>query len=341
MRRRYVQLAVFFSVLFGAGTATSQTTDPLTQIGNLLNDALYISKLYITPATDAAIYQASSAWVNTPQKAKLWDFTLGLHVNTFFVPASNRRYTINNSDFSFFTIENGASSVSVPTALGKEDQVYLVGYITDGETQNQVRLKTPEGVDMEQIVYPYIQGTLGLPFGTELIAKFSTKVKLKRGYYQVYGAGLKHNLSQYMPRLEAKNYFLSIMAGYSQEQISFDFLDTQTPYGSLGLNELTGFVDTWQFQLNGSKKWKRFELNAALIANASAIEYEVGGDRGEIEDVIPVRSIINQKLQEIDDNKFNIIGEVSGRIKLGNFYLQPNVAFGKFVNTNFSVQYEF
>ncbi|HEY0091224.1 MAG TPA: DUF6588 family protein, partial [Flavobacterium sp.] len=297
MRKQCTNIALGLSMFLGVN-ASAQTTDPFVQIGNLLTDALLISKLYITPATDAAVYQASSGWVNTPQKAKLWDFTLSLHVNTFFVPASNRRYTIENSDFLFFHFENGEPSASVPTALGNDDQVWLVGTIDDGTNQNNIRLETPEGVDMEQIVYPYLQGSLGLVFGTELVVKYSTKVQLKKGHYQVYGAGLKHNLSQYVPKMEAKNLFVSAFAGFSKEEISFKFLDTQTPYGTLGLNEITGLVDTWQFQLNASKKWNKFELIGGFITNVSDIEYKVEGERGQIEDVLPVNEIVNKKLEE-------------------------------------------
>ena len=341
MHKHFIQITFCIALLCNVNRASAQTTETLVQIESLLTDALYVSKLYITPATDAAVYQASSSWIYTPRKAKLWDVTIGLHINTFFVPASNRKYTVNNDDFLFFEIEGGAPSASLPTALGNDDQIYLVGNIDDGETQNQIRLKTPEGVDMEEIVYPYLQGALGLPFGTELIVKYSTKVQLKRGQYQVYGAGIKHNLSQYLPKLEAKNWSLSAFGGYSKEEITFNFLDTQTPYGSLGLNEITGLVDTWQFQLNGAKKWNKFELMAGIITNVSNIKYEVGGERGQIEDVLPVNAIINNKLKEIYKTKTNLIGEVSGRYQFGRFYLQPTVAFGKFVNTNLSIQYEF
>ncbi|MEY2922932.1 MAG: hypothetical protein RL108_1558, partial [Bacteroidota bacterium] len=37
----------------------------------------------------------------------------------------------------------------------------------------------------------------------------------------------------------------------------------------------------------------------------------------------------------------NGIGEISGRYQFSKFYVQSSIAFGKFVNTNLSVQYEF
>ncbi len=80
---------------------------------------------------------------------------------------------------------------------------------------------------------------------------------------------------------------------------------------------------------------------AGIIANTSNFKYKVGGERGEIENVIPLQQILNKKLEEIYKTKTNVMGEISGRYQIKKFYLQPVVAFGKFVNTNFSVQYEF
>lgn len=335
------RLAVLLLIFGSVSKTHAQSQQAMQQIENLLSDALVFSSQYLTPATDAAIYQASSNWTITPQRKKLWDVSVGVHTNIFFVPKSNRSFKIQNSDFSFFTIENGATSAIVSTALGNDNQVYLTGTIDDGSNQNTVRIETPQGIDAETMVYPYLQGSIGLPFGTELIAKYSTRVKLKHGEYQVYGFGLQHNLSQYFPQTEAQNLYFSALAGFSKERISFDFLETQTSYGSLGLNEISGDVDTWQFQMNGSKKWNKWEIMAGMIGNVSAIKYEVSGQKGEIEAVIPVQYIINKKLEEIYADKTNIIGEVALRYQLGKVFIQSATAFGKFINTNVSVQYEF
>lgn len=335
--RKSVKISVLLiAFLCFANKAQSQTSQTFEDIGHLLNDALFFSDQYITPATDAAVYQAASGWMTSPKKRKLWDVTLGLHSNVFFVPKRDRSFEIKNSDFSFFQIE-GATSATVPTAMGNDSQVYLVGDL-DGE---EIRLKSPEGIDQETIFYPYLQGSVGLWFGTEALVKYSTKTKLKKGDYQVYGFGLKHNLSQYFKTLEAKKIHLAALAVYSKEDISFDFISIPTQYGSLGINRLNGLVDTWQFQVNGSKEFKNFELMAGIIANTSKFKYVVGGDKGEIEEVIPLQEILNKRLEEIYKTKTNVIGEISGRYQIKKVYLQSVIGFGKFVNTNFSVQYEF
>lgn len=336
MRRTLFKIVVLWLCLFPANIIRSQTSQTGLGISNLLNDAIWYADTFFAPATDAAIYQASSGWVATPQQKKLWDVNISVHTNVFFVPKANRNFIIKNSDFSFFTIENQIAA-TVPTGLGNDDQVSLVGYIDDGVSQNEVRLKTPEGINMETVIYPYLQASLGIGHGLEVVAKYSTKVKLKKGYYQVYGAGIKYNLSQYLNAMEAKNIYLSTFIGYSKEEISFDFLNVKTEqYGGLGINEITGLVDTWQMQVNTSKKWNHFEAMAGIITNASNIKYEVGGETT----VAPIQSYLNARLSEIYKKKINSVGEVSGRYQFNHFYAQASFSFGKFASTNISVQYE-
>lgn len=341
MRKHFGKILALWICLLSGNKAVSQSFETILDVNNFLNDALWYADTFISPATDAAVYQASSNWVTTPQKKKLWDVSVSLHTNVFFVPKSNRSFTIKNSDFSFFSIEGGNPSATVPTALGNDQQIYLVGAINDGQNENEVRVKTPEGIDMGVVVYPYIQASLGLWNGTEIIGKYSYKVELKKGYYQVYGAGIKHNLSQYFKNLESKNMHLSAFAGYSNEEISFGFLNGDTEqFGPLGINEITGLVDTYQFQLNGSKKWNRFETMGGLIVNTSDIKYEIGGDQGTPQLLLPIKDYVNSRLSDIYKTKTNVIGEISGRYQFGHFYTQATLAFGKFINTNISLQYE-
>lgn len=327
--------------LIFSGKSFSQSAQTFEQIDKFLNDATLYSEKYIIPATDAAVYQASSSWMSSPKKRKLYDVTLGLYNNLFVVPKGDRSFQINNSDFTFFNIQNAngesISSATVPTALGSDTHYYLVGTIDS----NQIRIAAPNGVNQQTVYYPYLQGSLSLWKGFEVVGKYSTKVKLKKGNYQVYGFGLKHNFSQYFKSLEKHKINLATLLAFSKEEISFDFLDTYTSYGNLGINRITGKVATWQLQMSASKEWKKFELMTSLISNRSDFKYLLTGERGQIEDAIPVQYILNEKLKEIYKTKFNYIGEISGRYQFSKIYIQSSIAFGKFVNTNFSVQYEF
>ena len=335
----YIKIGI---CLIFSGKSFSQSPQILSQISLFLNDATLYSDKYITPATDAAVYQSSAGWMSSPKKKKLFTMTLGVYGNAFLVPKTDRSFEIKNSDFSFFTIQNSnsqpVSTAIVPSALGGNAQYYLVGQL---DNNNQIKMETPKGVNQESIIYPYIQGSISLWKGFEIVGKYSAKVKLKRGNYQVYGFGLKHNFSQYISSLTKHKINLAALVAFSKEDISFDFLDTYTTYGNLGINRITGKVETYQFQISASKEWKKFELMFSSITNRSNFKYFLTGEKGQIEEIIPVQYILNEKLKDIYKSKFNSIGEISGRYQFNKFYVQSSVAFGKFVNTNLSVQYEF
>ena len=323
------------AALLMTGGATAQTQE-LEQVGRLISDALFFSDQYITPAADAAVYQAASGWISSPKKPELWDVNLALHINVFVTPQSDRRFTIYNSDFTFFQLEQGTQA-SVPTALGNKDQVYLSGELGG----SPLRLETPQGMNMEVVAYPYLQGSLGLWYGTELVVKYSPQVNLKKSNYQVYGFGLKHNFSQYFKGLGEKKIHFAALAAWSKEDVSFDFLNVQTDYGSLGINQINGLVDTWQFQLSGSKEFGKWEAMGSFMVSTSDIKYRDTGETGTIEETIPLQQILNERLKSIYKTRINYIGEAAITYNIGNFKVQTILAFGKFINSNVSLQYLF
>jgi hypothetical protein len=327
---------IYLLLLLSAQITFSQTQTFLDDLGLFIKDAIFYSDKYITPATDAAVYQASSAWVNTVKKKKLLDFTLGVNANVFLVPNSDKTFQLNNSDLSFFSIEN-SNSVEVPSALGNDLQYYMSGDL-DGTA---VRIETPQGIDQQFVFYPHLYGSLTLWYGTDLLVKFSPYTKLKKSEYQVYGVGLKHNIDQYFNALKKNKINLATTVSYSKEDVRFAFLDINTPYGTLGINQLSGLVDTYQFQVNASKEYKKTEIIVGIISNTSDFKYVLSGPVGTIESVIPVQNVLNENLKNIYKTKTNILAEVSCRYQISKVFLQTTLAFGKFVNSNFSVQYEF
>ena len=332
MKYSFVICALFFGF---SNAVKAQTPLQLEQIGYLLEDALLYSKQYLIPATDGAVYQASSAWMNSAKRKKDWQISVGLHGNTFKVPNSDRSFIINNSDFKFLELESGTSA-EVPTALGTDDTFVLVGDLGG----QQVKLKTPKGVNQEFITYPYLDFSFALPSGSEIIGRFSNKTDLKRGDYQVYGFGVKHNLSQYFPVLENKKIYISAISFYSNEDISFDFLDVNTAYGNLGINNLNGIVDTYHYQLSVSKEISNFEILGSFIVNTSDFNYVVSGEKGEIEKIIPAQYVINKLLDTIQKRKTNYIGEVAMNYSFRDFNFLSAFAFGKFMNFNAGISYK-
>jgi hypothetical protein len=334
---------VLLAMIFICNVGYAQSFDPivLEHLDDFFVDAIYYSDKFITPATDAAVYQSSGGWMFSAKKKKRWSATFGVHSNIFFVPNKDREFVINNSDFKFLTIQ-GANAATVPTALGNGKQINIVDIY--GAINPNYPIETPKGINEDQIVYPHLSGSLSIGFGTEVLAKFAPKTKINRGEYQVYGLGIKHNISQYISVLESKKVHLAMTLSNSKENISFDFLDIRTNFGTLGINRINGNINSWQFQTNVSKEYNNFEFMLGSIVNVSDFKYKFTGGKGTIDQVIAFpegssQAFLNQKLKGIYKTKINSIIELSATYKWNKLYFQSSIDFNKFVNINLSVHY--
>ena len=106
MLNKKFRVLVGFLILLNTNLYSQIDASTQSEFSNLIKDAIFFTDQYVTPATDAAVYQAASAWMVSPKKAELWDFTIGLHFNTFFVPKSDRSFRLSNDQLSFFTIDS-------------------------------------------------------------------------------------------------------------------------------------------------------------------------------------------------------------------------------------------
>jgi hypothetical protein len=331
--KRNLIISFLFSVSFHFG----QSINDLQNIGYLLQDALLYSDRFITPATDGAVFQASTAWMTTAKKKKLWELDLGIHFNAFQVPTSNRSFQLRNSELSFFQFENpNISEASVPTALGNDTQYFLSGTLFG----DVLRVKTPEGIDRSIMTYPYLHISLGLPFGTELITRTSSLTSLEGGYYQVYGYGLKHSISQYFSGLEKRKINVAIQPNYSHEEVVFDFLDIPSNFGSLGINKIKSQIDTYHLILGVSKEYKNWEFLGTFVANYSNFNYEVSGEKSSLESIIAIQEIVNLEFEKIEEPQYHYLGEFTTRYSFKKWQLVTTFSAGKYLNANFGLQYK-
>src|SRR5215831_10397270 len=83
MRKSAVVKSALLVFVFSFTSAKAQQDDLGTQLDKMMNDAVFFTGKYVSPAADATVYQAASSWIDTPKKKSLWDLSLGVHFNTF------------------------------------------------------------------------------------------------------------------------------------------------------------------------------------------------------------------------------------------------------------------
>lgn len=332
--RNLVLLFCFFSLF-----SFSQTENE--EINSLLDDATLYAGKFVSPATEAVVYQASSAWMMSAKKRKTWDFSFALNNNLFVVPKSNREMKISNADFENFYIEGTVptdnSLVTVPTAFGDKSSVYLIGTVTINGTEETFKTRV-DGINQEMVYYPYLQGALALPYGFEILAKYSFKNKLKKGDYQVYGVALQYNISQHFKKLTENKWNIAALIAYNNEDFNVDIFQSSSSTISLGIESLNSKINSFHAQLNASKTFNKMEVMGGIVVNSSNIKYYFAGEPT----IIDFSSLFNEKVKDLYKTQTMVFGEVSGRYNFyKNFMFQTTFSFGSQINTNFGIQYEF
>jgi hypothetical protein len=333
MLKFFLPSLLFSSVVF------SQNVDAI----NLADDLIKYTGMYIAPATDAVVYQGSSAWMITPKLKEKWKFSLGVNTNLFFIPKSNREFAIRNSDFKIFNIVgvNDNSPVNVPTAYGGASAFEIeANFDLLGPQYFKTSL---DGINQEYAVYPYLHGALSLPYGFEIMGRFSLRQTRRsaeqEAYAQVYGAALQYNISQHFPKLAEKNIHIAALFAYNKEILGVDLFSSSVTLNTIGLKGIASDINSFQFQLNASKTFNKFEVMAGLIVNNSAFSYNYlfYDNRNLL-----IEQLMNTKVTDLNSSQTIFLGELSGRYNFyNNFFLQGTISAGSLINTNLGLQYEF
>ena len=295
---------------------------------NLVNDLVYLAGEYTFPAAEAAAYQSSGGWYTSAKKKELWDLEISLQGNLLFIPNNSKNFVINEANLDNLEIQGEATTSNTPTALGGDNYVVLEGTFLGGDFE----FDSPEGINESHVKHVQIQASLGLWEGTSLISRFSPKIKINKTYYQLFGLGLQHNISQWIPRLEQSTFDISGLISYSFYSVSDNFTPVNLPLG----NELNSVVvdgQSFMFNLMASKQLNKFNISSAIGMTSSKFEFEVGGKGDQVLDVL------NERLKSLNKNKTNFKADIGVDYRFYDFSVNTMLTFGNYTSLIFGFNY--
>ena len=312
-------------------------------LDNFVGDMVQLSKGFVAPAATASVYQSTSAWTRTARGLDKFKFDVSVHANVLPIPRKQRAQNVSNSDFNSLVIRGGQTTTSIPTALGGDTDVFF-DFTIGGENYE---LQAFEGVDRTYLAHPYIQAAVGLWKETEVILRYSPKVKINASDYSIVGGAVKHNISQHFIKRDStnSNLELAVLASYSKFDLNlfFDPFVLESTNSSSGSQPLavinSSIVDAnaWLFQCIASKRFcKKFEVLATLGYTLGDFQYKLGGSEGFLLD------LFNRALERLEETRTGIKGDVGL-----NYYFSPKwcvngtLTIGEFANTNMSIHYLF
>jgi hypothetical protein len=212
------QMTKRFGTLFGAillfSTVSFSQFDNVDFLRGAPADGVKYIKSYISPWTNAFGAGLSSGWYNTAKPHKLGGFDITIGMNAGIVPSSDNTFDVSKIGLTTFT-PSGTSPYMASTISGPN----IDGPTTLTAASNGVTLasfKTPPGTNWKMVPVPIAQIGLGLPFGTEIKARFIPKISIKNGDISLWGVGLVHSIMQYFPGNKLLPFDVSVFAGYTK-----------------------------------------------------------------------------------------------------------------------------
>ena len=185
---------------------------------------LLVADNFAAPGAEGAALQSSAGWFSSASTLDKWKFEVSLHGNGLFVPSGKKNQLSSNRDFSILRFR-GSDNALLPTVYGGDTDAVFEGSVFG----QQFSFDAIEGLDKGMLIHPYPQVTVGLPYGTELAVRYLPSVVVNDVGFSTYGAGLKHNVSQYIERrFDPEDFQLAVVATYSNFKVDYAFSSFKT-----------------------------------------------------------------------------------------------------------------
>ena len=217
------------------------------QQNNIVNsdDANAFLSAYFSHFTNSIGAGLNSGWYNTAKPHKLAGFDVSLTIN--MITLSDEQKSFNPNDIANFS----SSDNSTPTILG-EGMGAEIDYA--GSNFSSTFTMPEQNINLTSIPIPTLNAGIGLVKGTELNIRYIPAYDYDIGFIgegsiELYGAGVKHDLLQWIPIVNKLPFDLSFQAALSRFKTSFE-VESQSVKQDVSLN-----IDATTYNLILSKKF--------------------------------------------------------------------------------------
>jgi hypothetical protein len=338
---------LFLILSFITLTPTQGQADILDYIYGGVEDAEKILQAYLEPFANILGSDLNAGWYNTARPHQLGGLDITATVSLAKAPAGLLTYDVSTLGLQG-TLESGASTLA-PTVAGDMDDRPTLSYseeveLPDGSTQNieYASFTLPNGSGVDYFPLPMAQLTVGLPFGTDVSARFVPMIQLgDYGEIGLWGVGGKHSISQWLPGIkEIELLDIAVQGGYTKVTSSVnvdvepleDFVDPSVdPNPNFDWDDqfVVQQVAGWTLNLIASQTISVLTVYEGIGYASSLVGMELQGhypihyvitDSENIEDIgKPTYKIEENPVTLNYKNLNNLRMNIGARIKLGFF----------------------
>ncbi len=181
-----------------------------------------LTKAYLSPLPNGVITGLNSGWTTKAKPTKSLGFSLQLRASFASVPAVEQIFDANTIGLEGISVSPGKSS----TIAGENIDGQILT-LPDNST-----LTLPSGINFPYVPTPMVQANLGLFLGTDVTIRYVPEVDLQDyGSVDLVGVGIKHDMNQWIPCGKLLHIDLTIMAAYTQFNMSIDLEFNQGAQG--------------------------------------------------------------------------------------------------------------
>ena len=182
------------------------------------SDATNFLGAYFSPFAEYIGAGLNKGWYNTAKPHKLAGFDVSLSLNLITISDEIVSFDVNS-------IENFSSaSSSTPSILGSGEGA-IINY-QNGNVNGQF-VMPDQNIEIKAVPIPTLNVGLGLIKGTEINVRYIPTYEYDIGFVgigsvELYGAGIKHDILQWLPLNKFLPFDLSIQGAFSQFNTSFE-----------------------------------------------------------------------------------------------------------------------
>jgi hypothetical protein len=326
-------------VFFVTFSATYSQNGIENLLSSGLEDANRFLNSYTEPGSEALVYSLANGWYNSAKVKGLGGFEISFIAGVSQIQDKNTRFTLNENDYNSLRFASGLSEQEVGTLFGQNSTDVNMTILEGNQFIGSILL--PQGLGSQNIEYIpnlIIQGSIGLPFSTELKLRFLPEVETNDFNSQFYGAGLQHEFTNWIPGLKFLPIALSGFVGYNSFEGEYMFSE-QSSIISGANQSISTDIDSWHYAILVSTKLPIINFYGSI-----------GGVSGSAVTRLKGEYIINTGVSEIQGETFvdplRLDTSVSGyratlgtKLSLAFFKLNIDYSFQEYNSLNVGINF--
>jgi hypothetical protein len=230
MKRIILIVLCLFALLDSTNSYSQVDLDQILKGGPA--DANYLAQGYMAPALNAIGSGLNQGWYNTAATHKLFGFDLTMSGSLMYFPTGDQTYHVDNNKLTTLKLVS-PSDGNVPTVFGGTSTP-TYGYKSFPGT-----FQGPAGAELVNkfgaFPLPIFNVGIGMPKNTDLKLRIVPGVEVGGTKVTMYGAGIMHDIKQYIPGIKEAPIDLSVFFGYTSFKSEASF----GPPGQVGTTDFT------------------------------------------------------------------------------------------------------